>query len=247
VRQALAIDGASAVATHRIEADDAAMVSHCPADWKERSRRKRLLYSSLSDCIAERIHTSRRCHEILNPKADLDALKPGDVLRVPSLRKRSLPVGAAAVEIDLGRKMILAIDGGGAIVGLLHCSVARDVASVERGETRIASTVKDPTYTFDPKKWPEVKDVDRRLLIPPGPRSPVGLRWIGLERPGVGIHGTPEPENIGKTGSHGCFRLTNWDAVYLSSFVSVGMTVRIVDSSPALDGLAPPTETASTP
>jgi lipoprotein-anchoring transpeptidase ErfK/SrfK len=99
----------------------------------------------------------------------------------------------------------------------------------------VKTVVADPTYTFDPKMWPEVKDVKRRLLIPPGPRCPVGVRWIGLELPGVGLHGAPEPENIGKTGSHGCFRLTNWDAVYLSAAVSVDMPVRILDASRTLD------------
>jgi lipoprotein-anchoring transpeptidase ErfK/SrfK len=67
----------------------------------------------------------------------------------------------------------------------------------------------------------------------------VGLRWIGLDRPGVGLHGTPEPENIGKTGSHGCFRLTNWDAVWLASLVRVGTPVRVVDSSRVAERIEP--------
>jgi lipoprotein-anchoring transpeptidase ErfK/SrfK len=76
--------------------------------------------------------------------------------------------------------------------------------------------------------WPEVKGIDRKLLIPPGPRNPVGLCWIGLGRPGVGIHGSPAPEMIGKTGSHGCFRLTNWDALRLARMIRVGTHVRFV-------------------
>ena len=64
---------------------------------------------------------------------------------------------------------------------------------------------------------------------PPGPRNPVGLAWVSLELPGYGIHGTPKPELIGKTGSHGCFRLTNWDALKFAGMVREGMVVKVVN------------------
>jgi len=111
---------------------------------------------------------------------------------------------------------------------MLFCSIAADPAKAVPGETRIVRVAADPVYTFDPAMWPEVQGITKKLTIPPGPRNPVGIRWIGLERNGVGIHGSPEPEMIGKTGSHGCFRLTNWDAAWLAGLVGVGMPVRIV-------------------
>jgi lipoprotein-anchoring transpeptidase ErfK/SrfK len=78
--------------------------------------------------------------------------------------------------------------------------------------------------------WPEVKEkVSGPLFIPPGPRNPVGRCWIGLSLRGVGMHGTPNPELIGKTGSHGCFRLSNWDAIRLSKMVELGTPVKFVD------------------
>ncbi len=95
------------------------------------------------------------------------------------------------------------------------------------GDCRIVNVVSDPNYTFNPIYWPEVSAIDDILLIPPGPRNPVGLRWIGLDRSGIGLHGTPEPENVGRTGSHGCFRLTNWDAIWLSGVVKPGLPVKI--------------------
>jgi lipoprotein-anchoring transpeptidase ErfK/SrfK len=115
--------------------------------------------------------------------------------------------------------------------------VPSDLAAAVRGDLAVSTVVADPGYTFDPRKWPEVIGVDRKLAIPPGPRSPVGTRWIGLDRAGVGIHGVPEPGNIGKTGSHGCFRLTNWDAAWLAAVASPGMPVRICDRSPLADAL----------
>jgi lipoprotein-anchoring transpeptidase ErfK/SrfK len=64
-------------------------------------------------------------------------------------------------------------------------------------------------------------------MIPPGPNNPVGTAWIGLNKQGYGIHGTPHPEEVGRTESHGCFRLSNWDAEYLSQLVAVGTPVNI--------------------
>lgn len=219
------------IAAYTITAEDEHQVSYCPADWLERSQRERLLYPSLANMLAEKFHTSERCLAWLNPSVDLSRLKAGDSIVAPAPRDRGVAKAPATIEIDLERKLVLLFDAGSSLQGLLHCSVAKDLSAVERGESSVGTVVEEPGYTFDPKKWPEVKDVDRKLSIPPGPRSPVGLRWIGLDRPGVGIHGTPEPQNIGKTGSHGCFRLTNWDVVYLASVVKVGTKVRIVDRS----------------
>jgi len=111
-------------------------------------------------------------------------------------------------------------------VGLFHCSIAADKARLPSGQASVIVISENPAYTFDPKMWPEVKDVTQKLTIPPGPRNPVGLCWIGLSLPGYGMHGTPMPEMIGKTGSHGCFRLTNWDALRLAKMVRVGTPVR---------------------
>ena len=83
---------------------------------------------------------------------------------------------------------------------------------------------------FDPAVFPESaegKELGRRLIIPPGPNNPVGLAWIGLDRPGYGMHGTPDPEKVGRTESHGCFRLANWDAVALLGLVKIGMPVLV--------------------
>ena len=69
--------------------------------------------------------------------------------------------------------------------------------------------------------------MDHELILPPGPNNPIGVAWIGLDKTGYGIHGTPSPEQVGRTESHGCFRLANWDAEYLSKLVWVGMPVLV--------------------
>lgn len=236
-----------AIGLHVVTVEDERQVSFCPVDWIERSRRERLLYPSLSNYLAERYHTSERFLAALNPQLDLASLPAGTRVRVPLPRERAPQPPPERLEIDLEQKLVYLMDARDGVAGLVHCSIARDPSTVERGETTVANIVVEPGYTFDPAKWPEVKGIEKKLSIPPGPRSPVGLRWIGLGRAGVGLHGSPEPENIGKTGSHGCFRLTNWDAIELASRLRVGTKVRIVDTSPAsglLGRPAPPTPPA---
>lgn len=228
-------DPESALTRVAVSPSDISEVDPPPRDWLERSKKRRLLYPSLSNLIAERAHTTERLLAALNPDRDLAALRPGDALFVPATKaERRFRGPMERIEIDLERKVILIFSETGkraAPAALLFCSIAADPARAPPGDSRVATVVADPTYTFDPKMWPEVRGIPKKLLIPPGPRSPVGLRWIGLERDGVGIHGAPEPEMIGKTGSHGCFRLTNWDAIWLASQVRVGIPVKILKSS----------------
>jgi lipoprotein-anchoring transpeptidase ErfK/SrfK len=93
---------------------------------------------------------------------------------------------------------------------------------------RVARLAPNPNYRFDPeifRESAEARQVGKRLMIPPGPNNPVGTAWIGLDRTGYGIHGTPNPEEVGRTESHGCFRLANWDAEHLIKLAWVGMPV----------------------
>lgn len=145
---------------------------------------------------------------------------------------------AAYITINLTQKCIRVYDQDDRQMVLLHCSVAKDKAKLPARDTTIKVMADNPQYTFDPKMWPDVSNVDRTLQIPPGPRNPVGLAWIGLDLTGYGIHGNPKPELIGKTGSHGCFRLTNWDALRLYSMVHKGMKVKIIN--PEIPGVTTP-------
>jgi lipoprotein-anchoring transpeptidase ErfK/SrfK len=103
------------------------------------------------------------------------------------------------------------------------CSIAAKVEKRPEGKLRIINFAANPNYTFDPAMFPEspeARTLKDKLTIQPGPNNPVGTAWIGLDRPGYGIHGTPKPEKIGRTESHGCFRLANWDASHLLKLVT---------------------------
>jgi len=207
--------------------DISQVVGTIPTDWNLKAKMQFLGYPSVADAVAERFHCTRGLLDRLNPAADMAILKEGDVLSVPAIEKPK-SIRATRLQIHLGQKVIRAFDRDGKIIALFHCSIAKDEAKRPSGTATIVSITTNPAYRFDPAMWPEVTNVNQKLLIPPGPRNPVGLCWIALSLPGYGIHGTPTPEMIGKTGSHGCFRLTNWDAQRLGGMVDAGMIVEFV-------------------
>src|SRR5258706_11824784 len=184
-------------------------------------------YPSVADAVAERFHCTGGLLDRLNPSANMAILKEGDTLNVPAIEKPKF-VRGSRLQIHLGEKVIRILDREAKVVALFHCSIAKDESKRPSGTATVVSITTNPAYRFDPAMWPEVTNVNQKLLIPPGPRNPVGLCWIALSLPGYGIHGTPTPEMIGKTGSHGCFRLTNWDATRLGGMVEPGMVVEFV-------------------
>jgi lipoprotein-anchoring transpeptidase ErfK/SrfK len=122
------------------------------------------------------------------------------------------------------------LDEYGKVIAFFPASVGSEEKTVPNGRFRVNSTAAYPVYHYNPAfKFPEVKS-QRGLTFAPGPNNPVGVIWIGLTAQTYGIHGTPEPGEVGKALSHGCIRLTNWDAVALSKMVRRGTRVRIIDS-----------------
>lgn len=211
-------------------ADHAARTPH-PSSWLERSRQERLGYASIEELVAERFHLYRAALRRLNPAAAWPDPPAGTVLLVPDVRSSPLPP-LAKIEIRIGRKTLRAYDAKGALAAHFPCSIAADKRKRPVGETlRVAVWAENPDYTFDPDLFatdPESALIGKRLRIPPGPNNPVGVAWIGLDRPGYGIHGTPSPEDISLTESHGCFRLANWDALKLVRAVRKDLPVTVL-------------------
>lgn len=228
--QALRIDPDNALQQCRVERSQLKEIGPAPTSWLGRSKLNRLGYRDLEEVLAEQFHCSRRLLRRLNPGSALNELRAGDTFVAPRIAQPGRPLQARRIEINLSEKTIRAIDHERRLIGLFHCSIAAQRAKRPSGQARITRVVENPEYTFRPEMWPEVKEkIDGPLRIPPGPRNPVGRCWIALSLPGYGVHGTPNPELIGKTGSHGCFRLTNWDALRLSKMVQTGTDVRFVE------------------
>lgn len=215
------------VCSYTVTEEDLALITGpIPEDWNERALLARSGYAEIEELLAERGWCSVDLLRRLNPEVELAAVAAGDEVTLPDVRAKPLP-RLGRVEIVLGEKLVLGYDEADTHVMLLHCSIAASAEKRPVGELQVTVVATDPDYTFNPESWPEVENVATKLRIAPGPRNPVGLAWIGLDRPGYGMHGSPRPQDIGKTGSHGCFRLSNWDAVRLAQAVRVGTAVTV--------------------
>ena len=121
------------------------------------------------------------------------------------------------------------LDKDGKLIAFYPASIGSEEKPAPSGMSKVTNIVKNPPYTYNPKyEFKEVKAA-QKFTIKPGPNNPVGLVWIALTGEGYGIHGTPEPEKVGKAGSHGCVRLTNWDALELAGMVDKGTPVEFID------------------
>ena len=227
-RAKLSLDPTQILATYTITDEDRAFVTgKLPTNWNDKAKLKRLGYESFAELVCERAHCTQALLSRLNPATDLARLRPGDTLTVPNGQWQQLP-RAARLEINLSQKVIRCYNASNRVTALFHCSIAREAAKRPSGSATVVAIAENPTYHFDPDMWPEVKNVKSNLLLQPGPNNPVGLCWISISRKGYGIHGTPNPELIGKTGSHGCFRLANWDAQRLGRIVQPGTPITFV-------------------
>lgn len=226
-RLTLAGDAVQAVAL--VEADFAGL-QPIGATWLEKSSQPSLAHETLLERMAERFRSHPNLLRRLNPAIDWLRASPGLRITVPAVGTARTWPSAAHLHVRLAERVLQARDASGAL--LFHCpvSIAREVAKRPVGELRVTVVIPDPDYTFKPETFPESEEgrrLGRRLMIPPGPNNPVGVAWIGLDRPGYGLHGTPAPEQVGRTESHGCFRLANWDARILLELVWVGLPVRV--------------------
>jgi lipoprotein-anchoring transpeptidase ErfK/SrfK len=152
----------------------------------------------------------------------------GTTVQLPDVATPGTNVKAAFITLNLADKVLEAFDANTNLLAHFPCSIARRVEKRPVGELHVATIVPNPNYTFDPEVFPESTEaIKTKLVLPPGPNNPVGVAWIGLDKPGYGIHGTPGPEQVGRTESHGCFRLANWNAEHLLRLVSLGTPVYV--------------------
>jgi lipoprotein-anchoring transpeptidase ErfK/SrfK len=212
-----------------VNATHLAGLTRVPATWTAKAAQTQLGYESLLERVAEEAHAHPNLIRRLNPAVNWNAVAVGQSLVVPAA---AYPPArrAARMRVSLAGRYLRAFDERGTLLAHFPCSIGRIAAKRPVGGLRVVVTVKDPNYTFDPAVFPEsaeARAIGHKLVIPPGPNNPVGVAWIGLNRPGYGIHGTPVPEQVGRTESHGCFRLANWNAEYLRQLAWVGMPVSV--------------------
>ncbi len=226
--QARLLLDAPPMAAYTITLEDLARLRPIPATWLGKSLADRLDFENLLELVSEKAHTHPLHIRRLNPQFDWRNAAAGQKLNVPAADYPPVKTKAAQVRIHLAGRTLQAFDAAGGLLAHFPCSIAREVVKRPVGELYVVSIVLRPNYVFNPEIFPESaegRELGRKLVLPPGPNNPVGIAWIGLNRPGYGIHGTPKPEEVGRTESHGCFRLANWNAEYLSQLVAPGTPV----------------------
>ena len=205
--------------------DIAAIGEPIPADYADMAKRDFLGYASVPELVAERFHMDEDLLLALNAGAQFVA---GETVTVAAYGPDVTEPKVARIEADKAARQVRAYDAEGALVVAYPATIGSEENPSPSGVHVVAAVAPMPNYTYDPAINFQQGDNTDKLIIPPGPNGPVGAMWIDLTEPTFGIHGTPEPDKIDKTASHGCVRLTNWDATELSKLVEPGVPVEFV-------------------
>ena len=222
---------APALMERTVMSNDLARLHPLGRSWTEKSKQTALEFESVLEMYAEEHHCSPRYLMRLNPTVAWNEITPGTKVKLPNA-SRPRPTGTAElIHIQLAQRTLDVYDGATNLVARFPCSIATQMDRRPVGRLEITNVAEAADYTFDPARFPtspEATAGSGKLSIPPGPNNPVGTTWMSLSKSGYGIHGTPDPEKIGRTTSLGCFRLSNWNAQHLVKMVRVG-TVVLVD------------------
>jgi lipoprotein-anchoring transpeptidase ErfK/SrfK len=240
------------VTTYRITEADVAgpFEKEIPKDLVEQSKLKTLGYRTPLEALAERFHSTPALLERLNPSATFAA---GEQITVPNVDPMVLPppegkpetkpsaaqkkAEAAAAKAEAGAKPDVTVtvsksssaltvtDAAGKVVMYAPVTTGSQMDPLPIGKWKVNGVSLNPPFRYNPDLFWDSDPAHTKALIPPGPNNPVGLVWVDLSKEHYGIHGSPEPANIGRSESHGCVRLTNWDALRLASLVKPGTPV----------------------
>jgi lipoprotein-anchoring transpeptidase ErfK/SrfK len=244
-RAALLQDRAPSTRRLRIDESDArGPFGPVPKEPEQQAKLDRLAYRNLLEKVAEKFHTSPATIIALN-RPDM-VLKAGTVLRLPNVLPPSrsyegvkpdiaqllsdLNISgsqpkAERVVVDKSDKVVRVLGEGGRLLAQFPATMGSEKDPLPLGNWKVNSVAYNPPFKYQPKLFWDVEDTEKEQMLPPGPNGPVGLVWIDLNKEHIGIHGTNSPETIKRAESHGCVRLTNWDAARLTRMIDNGMRV----------------------
>jgi lipoprotein-anchoring transpeptidase ErfK/SrfK len=225
---ALAEDARPAAMDYVIAPDDVKgpFPAAIPTDYAEMAKLDHLGYLSPAEALAERFHMDEALLRALNPGADFATA--GATIIVTAATGEPLTAKVAAIEVDKAKRQLRAYGDDGALIAVYPATVGSTERPAPSGEWAVRTLAPNPTYTFDPKRLTFGDKGQGKLTIAAGPNNPVGSTWIDLTKDTYGIHGAPDPRLVGKVASHGCVRLTNWDAAQLGAAVRKGTKVKFM-------------------
>jgi lipoprotein-anchoring transpeptidase ErfK/SrfK len=203
-------------------ADVAGPFVKVPTETIDKAKLPALGYESIAEALGEKFHVSPKLLQTLNRGVALD--KAGSLIQVPNVTRPPLPKTAGmSIRVSRRRTTVEAVDAKGAVLASYPATIGSVHDPLPIGKWKINGVAWDPSFNYNPDLFWDAESSEKKAKIPAGPNNPVGVVWIDLSKPHYGIHGTPEPSTIGKTTSHGCIRLTNWDARELAKVVTPGM------------------------
>jgi lipoprotein-anchoring transpeptidase ErfK/SrfK len=220
--QALSSDHAPTLVDYTLTDADVKgpFVKRIPEDMMEKAKLERLGYTSPEEALGEKFHSSPRLLRSLNPGASFT--RAGQVIKVPNVLGAAPSAKAARVVVDRSDASVTAYDAQGRALVSYPATMGSAHDPLPIGQWTIKGVSKEPTFNYNPDLFWDAEPGHGKAKVAAGPNNPVGVVWIDLSKAHYGIHGTPEPSRIGKTQSHGCIRLTNWDASELAGLVAPG-------------------------
>lgn len=193
-------------------------------DPEAQSQMASLGYQNLEEAVSERFHMSPKLFVALNKGRPLQAGQPvvvTDVGRAPGMMAK-----AASLRIDKSDQMLYILAADGSVMGAMPVTIGGTDFPLPEGTLQIAARAPNPDFSYNPAILRNPK-TDKKVRLPPGPNSPVGVMWLSLSQQHLGIHGTAEPSQMSRAESSGCVRLTNWDVVRLSNIADKGINVEV--------------------
>jgi lipoprotein-anchoring transpeptidase ErfK/SrfK len=192
---------------------------------------RKLGFTSPQEGLAEKFHESKQLLAAMNPGKRFD--RAGDTIVVVDVEENGAgaPAKADRVEVDEVRQTVKLFDKSNALIGFYPATVGSEEKPSPTGTLKVTEVSRNPTYRYNPDYHFKGVHSDKPFTIKPGPNNPVGTVWINLSAEGYGIHGTPEPSKVSKAESHGCVRLTNWDAERVAESVAKGTAVAFVEAA----------------
>jgi lipoprotein-anchoring transpeptidase ErfK/SrfK len=224
--------------TYTIKPEDLKFIGPLPSSHAEQAKLKWLPYTSLLEFVAERYHSDEAYIQKLNPGKNWEHLQPGETLKAPNVLPFEIekftegkvpenPAFAARkVFVDTKERLLEVFDND-QLVCVFPITPGSTRLPAPIGTWKIVGVAVWPWFRYDEGMLNYGVRTASYYNLPPGPNNLVGVLWMGLNKTGIGIHGTNNPETIGRAASHGCIRLANWDAARVKDLVSVGNTVII--------------------
>jgi lipoprotein-anchoring transpeptidase ErfK/SrfK len=205
-----------------------------PENMDAKAKLPALGYSSPLEELGERFHAAPEFLQRLNPHAQFNAA--GEQILVPNARivpadvKERSKAAPPDVEVYVSKgNSNLMVKEGDKLLYYAPVTSGSEHDPLPIGDWKVTVVQLNPKFHYNPDLFWDAKSTDEKATLQSGPNNPVGLVWIDLSKEHYGLHGTPEPKTISKTTSHGCVRLTNWDALTVASMVKPGTPVHFTE------------------